>query len=296
VKTLTIAALNVVLPAPHRSSRYTDLWKAAVAFRDPVKLRGDTGGLIGTARLRNAGERDEHIVGDLFKFVNIDFDGKWLDLDTGRAADPDAVGRQVRIPENLRPNLRSLPYVFFPRLHRLAFVSHLDQKNSITPGMARSLVEQCLRRTDVLEVFGKVEVTVEPDRETLRRIFAMPKLKKLRIEVSPPNALADVERRLFKSMDDQNADRFVQELESKRHDGLKPSSEVRQVAEVAQSNGVVTAKGVNEDDRVVELSTEDHPHQEKLVYNPNLTTAMDALVERAADVVRRLVLRARQED
>jgi hypothetical protein len=288
MRTIVLAALNVVLRPPHRADRYTDLWRAAASARAPVPLRGDTGGLIGSAHFKDAGTRHERVEGDLYKFVSIDLQGNWLDLRTGRAAERQAVDQQVRIPANLRPNLRALPYVFFPKLHRLVFVSHLDAKNALSPGMARSLVEKCLSRPELAEEFGKVEVTVEPDRETLTRIFALPRLKRLRIEVSPPNALADVERKLFRAMEQQNADRFVQELESHHPEGLKPSQEIQQVAEVAQSNGVVTAKGTNESNRVVELSTADHPHQEKVVYNPNIATASDTLIERAPDIATRL--------
>lgn len=288
MRTITLAALNVVLRPPHRAERYTDLWRAAATARAPVPLRGDTAGLIGSAHFRDTGTRNERVEGDLYKFVSIDLQGKWLDLRTGRAADRQAVDQQVRIPANLRPNLRTLPYVFFPRLHRLVFVSHLDAKSAMSPGMARRLIEQCLNREDLVETFGKVEVTIEPDRETLSRIFALPRLRRLRIEVSPPNALADVERRLFRTMEQQNADRLIQELESHHPDGLKPSQEVQQVAEVAQSNGVVSARGVNDSNRVVELSTADHPHQERVVYNPNVATASDTLNERAPDIAIRL--------
>jgi hypothetical protein len=161
--------------------------------------------------------------------------------------------------------------------------------------MARSLVEQCVQRADLVERFGKAEVTVEPDRETLRKIFSLPRLKTLRIEVSPPNALADVERRLFRLMDAQNADRLVQEYESKRPDGLRPTEDVKELAEVAQSNGVVSAKGVGDEGRVVSLSTEDHPHQEKIVFNPRLQTALHALLARAGGIVGRLLARERND-
>lgn len=295
MRTIMLAALNVVLRPPHRVDRYTDLWRTAASARAPVPLRGDTGGLIGSAHFKDTGTRSERVEGDLYKFVSIDLQGKWLDLRTGRAAERQAVDQQVRIPTNLRPNLRSLPYVFFPRMHRLVFISHLDAKNALSPGMARRLVELCLNRTDIVEAFGKVEVTVEPDRETLKRILALPRLKKLRIEVSPPNALADVERKLFRTMEQQNADRLVQELESHHPDGLKPNQEVQQVAEIAQSNGVVSARGVNDSNRVVELSTADHPHQEKVVYNPNIATASDTLIERAPDIAIRLARQARED-
>jgi hypothetical protein len=227
--------------------------------------------------------------------VSIDFKGKWLDLSTGNAADRKAVEQQVRIPENLRPNLRVLPYVFFPRVHRLVFASSLDAMNAISPSMARRLIEGCLNRPEIIEKFGRTQVTVEPNRESLRLIFALPKLKKLRIEVTPPNALADVERKLYQAMQQQNADRYVQELDSNHPKGLLPSKEVKEVAEVAQSNGVVTAKGVNDSGRVVELSTTDHPHQKKVVYDPNVVAARDAFLENAGDIAAALARSSNQD-
>jgi Domain of unknown function (DUF4747) len=291
MKTITVATLNITLPAPHKPQRYAELWLDAARSISAVKLRGDTGGLIGSAHTYKQGEISKYIYGDLYKFVNIDFAGKWLDLSTGQAAPPDAVDRQVRIPENLRPNLRFLPYVLFPKFHRIVFISYADQSNAISPGMAKSLVERCLTRSELIDKYGKVEVTVEPDRETLGRIFALPKLTQFRIEVSPPNALADIERKLFKMMDEQNADKFVQQLDSHDPRGLLLSNEIKQIAEVAQSNGAVFASGVNEQNRLVHVSTTDHPLLEKVTYNPKTTTPAESLIQKAQEIVQGLVAR-----
>lgn len=295
LRSVTVTVLNIVLPPPHRTANYAHLWLRAFGRQVPVKLRGDVGGMIGSANVYK-GDASKYIWGDLYKFVNIDLDGKWLDLATREAAPPEEVGRQVRIPETFRPNLRILPYVFLPQYHRLLFVSDLDQKNKLSPNMGKSLVERLLGNPELLQDFGEPIVTVEPERETLKTIFSLPVIKHLYIEVSPPNAMGDIERNVLQWMEDQNATSFSQELNSKRPDGLSISKPIQQVAAVAQSNGMVAARGVNDEGSTVTLSTRDHPYQEKIQYNANLTTAGDALAERAEELINNLVYRAPQDD
>jgi hypothetical protein len=295
-KTLTVAALNIVLPSPHNPEKYAKLWLDATKIRKTVKLRGDAGGLIGTARTHNNNKLQKYIYGELYKYADIDMTGKWLDLSTGQAAESEAVDREVQIPENLKPNLKILPYVFYPLSHRLIFISSLDAKNNLSPGMAKSLVEQCLWQKALLDIFGKAEITVEPDRDTLKRIFAMPKIKKFHFEVSPPNALADIEKLLFKRMDEENAEVFIQELATKDPNGLRLSQETKDYAEVAQSNGFVSAIVVNQQNRVEMVSTIDQPFKEKIIYNQNVTIPREVLIQNGNEIVSKLVIRDKTND
>jgi hypothetical protein len=293
-KTLTVAALNIVLPAPHDPDKYAKLWLQATKIRKTVKLRGDSGGLIGTARTYHGTKLQPYIYGELYKYADIDMTGKWLDLSTGQAAESEAVDREVQIPENLKPNLKILPYVFYPNTHRLVFVSSLDAKNNLSPGMAKSLVEQCLRQEGLLSIFGKAEITVEPDRDTLKRIFAMPRIKKFHFEVKPPNALADIERQLFNKMAEQNAQVFIQELATKDPMGLKLDNETKDLARVAQSNGFASATVVNEQDRVEVFSTTDQPFKKKIIYNQDVTIPREVLIQHGEEIVANLVIRDRE--
>jgi hypothetical protein len=291
MRTISIAALNIVLPPQHHPDRYAKLWMDAARRQFPIKLRGDVGGMIGSANIHVESEQKKYIWGDIFKFVNIDMAGKWLDLSTREAALPEDVNRKVRIPETYRPNLRALPYIFFPRQHRLLFISRLDQRNTLSPGMAKTLVERLLSTPDLVESHGEATITVEPDRETLKRIFELPTLKQISLEISPPNALGDIERRLFKWMDDQNATKYVQQITSNRPDGLALDREVRQAARVAQSNGFVSARGLNEDGQTVNYSTIDHPYQEKVAVNTAITTVGDAFEQKAPEILGELLER-----
>jgi hypothetical protein len=285
-KTIEISALNIVLPAPHRSERYRELWMRAFELNTAVALRSDIGGMIGSAKVDDG--RGQPIWGDLYKFVNIEMDGRWLDLSTRRRASQEDVARQVRIPPAYRPNMRSVPYFFVPTKHRLIFISHLDVKNALRPNMAQALIERTLHHGAIVDEFGKAEVTVEPDHETLRRIFAMPRLKYLHIEVVPPNALDRLERRVYQRMANLKANRLVEELQSSHPEGLQLDDATKNLATVAESNGVVNARGENANGKVEHLSTKDHPLSEKVTFDPDITPPREVLAAEAPNIVARI--------
>ncbi|UMR31993.1 DUF4747 family protein [Massilia sp. MB5] len=257
-------------------------------------MRGDTGGMVRYANTPKQGE--ERIWGDLLKFTNIDAEGKWLDLATGEVAEPEDVERRVVIPPTYRPNLHSVPYIFFPKKHRLLFMSRYDQRNTLSPGMAKTLVERFLNRSDLVEKHGAAKVTVEPDRETLKRIFAIPTLRAITLEVAPPNALGDIERQLLRFLADQNATRYTQELATGHPDGLQLSQTTRRVAEVAQSNGHVTARGLDENGRAVQFSTANHPYEERIEFNPGVTNPTDLFDEVSSQILREISRPVDQRD
>jgi hypothetical protein len=275
-RAILISALNIVLPMPHGAERYQRLWLDAHASQRPIRLRKDTGGLIRGAHITK--DTPDRIWGDLLKFTNID-DDRWFDLGTGEIAPAEDVEQKVSIPATYRANLHSVPYIFFPKQHRLLFMSKLDQHNSLTARMAKTLIEHFLSRTE------GVSVSIEPDRETLRKIFDFPKLKSIKMEISPPNALGDMERKLLNYLEQQNATKYTQELSTGKPEGLKLTDETQEAAAVAQSNGYVEAKGVDETGRTVDLSTRDRPYSQAVIYDPGITTANDAFEGEAERVL-----------
>lgn len=234
------------------------------------------------------------ISGDLYKFLNIDNNGKWLDLSTTEPAAAEDVAQNVSIPPHYRPNLRSLPYIFVPEKHRLLFISRLDQANNLSPSMAKNLVERLLNSVELQKVYGEVTITIEPAHDSLDRIFELQQIRSLKIEVSPPNALGDVERELFEWLDEQNATNFKQELESNNTEGLQPTEKVKEIAEVAKSNGYVEGRGKNEDGRVVTLSTKDHPFEERLIFDQKIQNLFDAFVEAVPSILGKILTKARR--
>lgn len=289
MKTISISILNIVLEKPHDENRYVELLVNASKNKQPLKLRADIGGFIGSAHIHKDNDGNvDYVWGELFKFVDLDLEGKWLDLTTGEAAEDDVIEEQVRVPKHLRPNLRILPYVFYPDVHRMAFISHLDEKNNISTTLAQNLVERVLRRyQDDKEQW--VTVHVEPNQEALEAIFNVPRIKMLRLEISTPNSLDDIEEQVIEELEAINAKKTIQIYEENDATGLQPNEELIQLAHVAQSNGVVSAKVVNADDRVEDVSTNDHPFIKKIKFDNKVTVAKEAMIASSKEIIQSLL-------
>jgi len=157
--------------------------------------------------------------------------------------------------------------------------------------MAESLVRETLHHGALVEAYGRADVITEPDRESLARIFHMHRLKYLRIEVVPPNPLSTLQRRLFARMDSLKADKLIEELQSDKPEGLQLDDSTKGLAQVAASHGVVTGRGDPGQGRIQEVSTKDHPLAQKITFDPNTTTARDALAQAAGGVTAQLTSR-----
>lgn len=289
-RTLDFAALNIVISPPHRPDRYIELFQAAYRLRQPVPLRGDYVGLLGSCRVEK-GKADGATIlsGQLYKFFELDRAAGWFNIAAHKPAEDDELAT-IRIPDNLKPHFQVLDYVFVPKGHRLIYVSR-DRKESISPRQAQKFFNLLLNHSSLLERFGNVEVTVEPAREALERILAIKRLTRLTIEVNPPNPddHQEAEQRLFKLLSEQRADRLRTELHSTHKSGLSLNEETKQLAKVAQSNGYVEGHGQTADGKTVDVSTEDHPLIEKAILDESVQTRSALLLEVARSLVSRLL-------
>lgn len=278
-----VAVLNIVMPVPHSPRRYIELLQAAYQRRRIVSLRGDYAGMLGGLNTDN-----EVIRGQFYKFFNLNVDSTWFNLSNQQEAEPDDLA-QIRVPSHLKPHHLAVNFVFVPQKHRLIFVTR-DGRESLSPGMAKSLLDSLFSEPDLVQSFGEIEITIEPSREQLRRIFAMPRLKKLSIEVSPPNPddLDEAERDVLDRMSEERAQRMMVELVSKHPRGLQPDATHRLLARVAQSNGKVSGHGEDEQGNTITLSTKDHPLVKVVSYDPDIQTRNDALTIEAQALVQAL--------
>lgn len=69
MKTIRVAALNLVMPPPHSPTRYVEMLKHSFRLHEAIELRGDYKGMLGGAR----GDEDL-IQGELYKFFDLDPD------------------------------------------------------------------------------------------------------------------------------------------------------------------------------------------------------------------------------
>lgn len=290
MRTITVSALNIVMPVPHNAQRYIALLQAAFNLKRPISLRGDFAGMIGSCRVEEM-NGDNVVKGEFYKFFDLKIDGQWFNTIEQKPAEDNELA-EIHIPENLKPHFQTFPFVFLPTNHRLFFITK-DQKDNFSPGQAQKMLSVIFEDSMLVQEYGEIDITIEPSAETLQRIFSMPRLKNLVIEVTPPNPddHEEAERKLFEKMGIIGADKQTIELTSNKPSGLKPDAELKTLAEIAQSNGKVSGRGEDEAGQIINVSTAEHPMLEKTEYNPKTQSRSEALISKALELLQRITRR-----
>ena len=178
------------------------------------------------------------------------------------------------VPEYLKPHLRKIIFVFYPKKHRLFFDMH-----KFSPNNARRLLSALFSHDTIVKNFGHVDVEVETSKEAIEKILEIPSKTKLEIKISLPNPddISEEEQRVIDRLKNQNARTVKETYTSTKEEGLKPDHETITLMRVVKSNGYVHVTGY-EGEKKIEKSTLDHPLFEQEYYNPDTTTTKDALL------------------
>lgn len=282
-KTLTVGALNLKIH-PHSPELYVKLFQEVFAIGEVVKIRGADWGMPGYLLTSSMGNPLEGMSGALYRFLNINPDEPWLDV-TKRAPIREEDGTPIpQIPEHLKPNLREVPFVFYPQGHRFFF-----DAGSFSPSSAASLLRNISKNSSIIDKFGIIDVIVESSKEAIERILSIPSLTRLEIFITRPNAddISSQKRRFLERMESQNARTFKETVTSLKEQGINPDEETRVLMDLASSNGWVRGVGYAGETKREE-STDPHPLLEKERYDPNKETAFGALRRFSAFMLSRL--------
>lgn len=265
-----VHALNIVIN-PHPDGRYIELFRAAMSNKTTYSFFGTRTGVI--TLFRKESRSDRFYKGTIALFSDINFDRSWLDFSTGDAAQVEDL-ESIRIPKHLRPEFKSVPFVFDVVKHRMIFVS-----SGLGVTSARKLIEGLFRESGSLGEKDVLEVTVIQDEDNLERMLAESGILELKIEINLPNAdsLKDSEQELYDRLLKQNSKRLVQQIDADSSGNLKPDYESRTLGKIALENGRVTTK-VHTADGIVARSTDEIPKTRRLVYDPLSSTEFDALI------------------
>jgi hypothetical protein len=283
-RTLQLAVLNITLGPPHNPDRYVQLFRDKALLDRATNLRGDWVGLIGDLRLENKTNGTEVLRGEIFKYIDLQITRDWFSVRKRKRAEEEDL-EALSIPDDLKPHFQYLPFIFFPHGLKLVLITK-DGDQTTSPQQAHDIFVNSFSSTEIREKFGKVDVVIEPSRETLRTILTEPRLRTLEIEVTPPNSdvLFEFEEELFREMHEQHAGRYQIKLQEADDSGLAPNEKTRNLAQVAQSNGVVTGF-VGSHGKTKVLSTKDHPLVEKVAYDPDMEIRSEVLLREAIELV-----------
>lgn len=278
-----VSAINIAMHEPHSSSRYVELFQGLYKMRKIVVMRGAVGALIGSLSFVDSRNHSKGIVGELYQFIHLDSNEPWFDLKNLEEATQDDLS-EINIPDHLKPHLARFFYVFYPDGHRI-YIQTRSKNRTFGIASAAKLMKLLLSDRRMLP-FGDVEITVEPDKDTLSQIFRIKHLKKLDIDLVRPNPddhEAD-ERRLLRRLSRQGAKKMVVNLVAASDHDLEPDAETRTLAKVASSNGKVVGRGRDSGGQVITKSTTEKPMEENVVYFDEVQTEQAAFLQKAAEV------------
>ncbi|ARR16624.1 DUF4747 domain-containing protein [Xanthomonas citri pv. citri] len=274
--------LNIAMHEPHSPDAYVSLFRALFQSRMVVNVRKVTGAMIGSMQPLNRERPTEGLVGEFYQFVNLDRDEPWFDLNKLEEAKEKDV-ETIHIPDHLKPHLARFTYVFFPEGHRL-YLQTRNKDRTFGIEAARKFIKSLIALAAV--EFPTVEVTVEPDKDSLNKILRMKSLTRLEITLLRPNPddLQEAEKRLLARLTGQNAKKLKLTLQADSGEVLKPDEDTVTIAEVARSNGQVVAKGKDALGNTIERSTREHPWIGTAQFEEDMQLEQDAILAKAADM------------
>jgi hypothetical protein len=247
--------LNIV-STPHPDGIYPRLLRRASRFA--VRARGSD-----YAKLTRPQRRDDGLyTGRILVWTDIDLDAPWIDLENEDEL-AEELKRQIRIPANARPNYRTFVYVFDELRHLFFYEARNELDQRLGPLTARRILARLMSHEMLEDQSFDVEVTIIPDEETIGKILRLPGLRKLRIKLNRPNPddFEAKKRRILRDLAQNSARSMETELvRIPQSDGLTPTEEIKDLAEVAAENGFVEGEA-EVDGNKVKLSTREHPRK-----------------------------------
>lgn len=280
---IPISALNIAMHEPHSPQGYVNLMQGLYSIRRIINVRSLTGVLIGSMYPLDRKNPDRGLTGEIYQFTNLDQSEPWFDVNSLDEASEEEI-KEIKIPEHLKPHLARFNYVFFPRGHRL----YIQTRNK-----NRTLGIQTVQKFFRLLLADKsapstppVEVTVEPDRDTITQILKIKYLKRLEISLVRPNPddLNAAEKRLLRKLSRQDARQMDVKLHADSNGDLNPDQETITLAKVAASNGAVVGHGRDAANNPVMKSTVDQPWREVAQFDEDVQTEQAAMIEKSKEM------------
>ncbi|MCQ4297479.1 DUF4747 family protein [Pseudomonas stutzeri] len=282
-----VASLNIVLH-PHSPERYIDLFRTIHETQLDAKVRGDDALMLGSFYSADEGStKTEAYAGTIYKFLKLNAAEDWFNTLKMDAASREDV-KDIVIPDHLKPHFKRFQYVFFPKKHRLYFISKKTDHN-LSPLMVKRFFESISTHANLAE-FGELNVTVQPERGVTDELFKIENISVIELEIRKPNPddHDDVEEDILERLQELNAGKEKRQYFSATPEGLQPDAQLKALAAVASENGSVYAKGRTAGN-IVEISTKDRPLKATASYNPDLQSELNALLEKAEELHREIL-------
>jgi hypothetical protein len=180
-------------------------------------------------------------------------------------------------------NGRIFLWVFRLADHKLFIEMENEFNRTLSPQRAGKLFSILFADLGTNSPF--VEVTVVPDEDSIDRLLAIPKLKKLEIHLKRPNAddIGAAATRIMARLEGMGAKSQDIVLTANAGENLEPDQETIVYARVAALNGFVQTKGY-EANELIRRSTKEYPKIIKRLGSA-FATRLSAAISAAKDTI-----------
>lgn len=189
---------------------------------------------------------------------------KWFNLDS---LDLD---EEFKIPKGLFPDAKITDFVFVPSAHRFCY--KINSQFNASPYSIKKFLETALNEAAQSNEY--VQVDVESEKATLKKILAAKEIRKLLIDINYSNV--DVGDDLQKFVEDDikasNTSRLKIEATHKPANSIDiNSSKILQGAiESSISNGETEATIIDQNDKLQKIKTTNYPRKEGVFGTPSM--------------------------
>lgn len=279
-RTIKISGLNIRVHSKHSPSEYVELWKALTRLRKP-KTRGVTALMIGTQRPVDKEDPSSPIFGYFYRFVNIDPNDPWFDIEKHGVADDSDVAK-VRIPEKLKPGLEEIPYFLDTKKLRLYFKSG-GSGSDLSPNIAFSLIEYLALFPKIRERFGEVDATIITEEGVLNQLLRWPVLRQISVILKRPNPNEfDDDQEFYERLERRGLKREEHTfVKSPEVDTITPDDEMLAMFKRAIEDGTYTQRGIDEEGELRTASASAYPKVESFIYDPDHEVEMEMFINAA---------------
>ena len=286
VKKFRVGGLNIKIH-PHSSEKYAELFEIAKQQKLIGKIRGNDYAIIGWLRSVNDVNPVDGMYGEFYRFISFDPSKPWLNITSGNPVELEE-DQPLPIPEDLKPNLRRICFLFLPQNHRLLF-----DTAALTPRSAKDALDAIFGNSSINKIFGAVDVEIEKSTEGLDRILKIPKKTKITIDVTVPNPddLSGLDADVMDRLINSNIRRQKLEQTSNNQNGIIPDDRTLSLMKISLSNGKTTITGKDLENKKVEESTADHPYLTQISYETDEHDQRSALWSEHSRIIMDLVNR-----
>lgn len=252
---------------PHAPNPYMAYINDMYRLRKPIKIHGDRYGVIS---LLNRTKSENNIVtGLITTFVRLDLDGAWFDITKLSAATDEQIS-ELNIPDNVFPNAASFYFHFDTEKHKI-YIQLYSQGKTFTINSAYKFFSLLSRDLSLTTKYGEATISVVQSKVGLAKLFALPKIKEIKIVILKPNAdifSENFEEEIEAHLINSHSKKLSLIYEAEANSSLVPTEPIRTISMTALENGHVEVRG-RDDSGAVKRSTDEFPRILQDTYDPD---------------------------